>query len=145
MKTLSQLSHAGGVIFVAGTLVVLAGVGGYVVGRNNADAQALSLNQLSLGPSVQQLIAKNHVEKAQRLLDEQIDCGIIAAVRVRRSPFLLPSNRRVLDQSLGRAFGFRETHSYVLINTNTVTPDFKRQFDDALRISAKRRTAQVAR
>jgi hypothetical protein len=135
MKALSQLSHAGGAVLVASTLVVIGGVVGYLVGRNNADAQALSLNQLSLGPSVHQLIAKNQIEKAQRLLDEQIDCGIIAAVRVRKTPFLLPSNRRVLDQSLGRAFGFRETRPYILINTNGVTPDFKKQFDDALRIS----------
>ncbi|MBP7431008.1 MAG: hypothetical protein KBC05_16355 [Candidatus Hydrogenedentes bacterium] len=145
MNTRAQLSHVGTLILVAAVLVTLGGYGGYVIGRNNADAQALSLNQLSLAPSVHQLITKGQIEKAHRLLDEQIDCGIIAAVRVRKSPCLFPDNRRVLDRSLGRAFAFRETYPYVLINTNNMTPEFKKQFHDALTMTAQRRSPEVDR
>ena len=132
MKRLSRLSRSGFQILLTGVLVVFAGTGGYVIGRDNAEAQALSLNQMSFATSVYLLIDKMQIEKAQRLLDQQIDCGIIAAVRVRHSPYLFPKIRRDLDESLGRSFVFRENHSYVLIDTNSITRKFKKQFDDAM-------------
>ena len=104
----------------------------YNVGKNNSEAVSLSMNQVSLPITYSQLIEARKDFQALQLMGQQIDCGIIACVRLQQNLFVSPQNRQKIRYSLSKAFDFRNTHPYVIINTNDLAPDFKNDFESAL-------------
>ena len=96
-----------GLLFIVGYSV------GYQKGRVDEAAEAVAAAWLKIPLSIVGLVSYDVTNRVSVTLESEIDCGIIAALRIRENMLLGRDEKMNLDKVLGQALAHRDAVKYV--------------------------------
>ncbi len=101
---------------------------GYRMGTIRERTGNIALSKLAKPVGTAALISQGEVDRAQEMIERQIDSAILEAILIRKNLMLLPADRNNLEKALKRALVYKSEIGDYHFSIKDLRPSLRKKF-----------------